>query len=96
MMQVGHFSLPPQVKLEEKQRARRRKRETVAAKAAEAAAAGNMEEAERLEKASTICPKWFIKEYDHLTNSMMHVYKGGYWEAKAKGNWEELDLPCIF
>lgn len=85
-----------QVKLEEKQRARRRKREAMAAKAAEAAAAGNMEEAERLEKASTISPVWFSKEYDPHTNTMMHVYKGGYWEAKAAGKWQDLNLPEIF
>lgn len=85
-----------QVKLEEKQRARRRKREAMAAKAAEAAAAGNMEEAEQLKKASSIIPRWFSKEYDHLTNTMTHVYKGGYWEAKAAGSWDQLDLPDIF
>ena len=55
-----------------------------------------MKEAERLEKASIISPVWFTKEYNHLTNTMMHVYKGGYWEAKAKGNWHELNLPEIF
>lgn len=87
---------PVQVRLEEKQRARRRKREAMAAKAAEAAAAGNMEEAERLKTASSIIPRWFSKEYDHRTNTMMHVYKGGYWEAKATGNWEQFDLPDIF
>lgn len=68
----------------------------MAAKAAEAAAAGNMEEAERLEKASAVSPVWFSKEYDHHTNGMVHVYKGGYWEAKDKGNWQELNLPSIF
>ena len=84
------------MKLEDKQRARRRKREAIAAKAAEAAAAGNMEEAESLKKASSIIPWWFSKEYDNLTNTMMHVYKGGYWEAKAEGSWGQLDLPDIF
>lgn len=84
------------MKLEEKQRARRRTREALAAKAAEAAAAGNMEEAERLKKESSITPVWFSKEYDHLTNTMRHVYKGGYWEAKAKGNWDQLNLPDIY
>lgn len=84
------------VKLEEKQRARRRKREAIAVKAAEAAAAGDMEEAERLKKASTVCPVWFSKEYDPLTGNIMHVYKGGYWDAKRKGQWEELNLPAIF
>ena len=68
----------------------------MAAKAAEAATAGNMGEAERLEKASAISPVWFSKEYDATTNGMMHVYKGGYWETKAKGNWDELNLPSIF
>ena len=84
------------MKLEEKQRARRRKREAMAAKAAEAAAAGNLEEAERLERASSICPVWFSKEYDPFTKTMMHMYKGGYWEAKARGNWHDLNLPEIF
>lgn len=86
----------PQVKLEEKQRARRRKREAMATKAAEAAAAGNMEEAERLKKASSISPYWFSKEYDACTNTMMHIYKGGYWEAKASKSWDHLNLPDIF
>lgn len=68
----------------------------MAAKAAEAAAAGNMEEAERLKKESSISPRWFSKEYDHLTNTMMHIYKGGYWETKATCSWDKLDLPDIF
>lgn len=85
-----------QVKLEEKQRARRRKREASAAKAAEAAAAGNMEEAEHLKKESSIIPMWFSKEYDQFTNTMMHAYKGGYWETKASGNWDQLNLPDIY
>ena len=84
-----------QIRLEEKQRAKRRIREAAAAKAAEAAAAGNQEEATQLEKESTYLPVWFHKEYDPLTNTMMHVYKGGYWEGKLKGSWER-ELPDIF
>ena len=84
------------MRLEEKQRAKRRKREAAASKAAEAAAAGNHEEANRLEKESTITPTWFKKEYDPLTNTMLHSFKGGYWEAKLKGNWDEFDLPDIY
>lgn len=85
-----------QVRLEEKQRAKRRKREALASKAAEAAAAGNHEEAKRLEKQTMITPTWFKKEYDHLTNSMLHVYKGGYWETKQKGSWDEVDMPDLY
>ncbi len=78
------------------QRARRKKREVLAAEAAAAAASGDVEEAERLEKESTINPVWFTKEYDHLTNTMMHVYKGRYWEAKQERKWDELNVPKIF
>lgn len=80
--------------MEEKQRAKRRKREAAAAKAAVAAANGNHLEAARLEKEAAYTPRWFQKEYDPLTNTMMHVYKGGYWEAKLKADWE--GLPDIF
>ena len=68
----------------------------MASKAAEAAATGNMEEAEQMKKASSICPTWFSKEYDQYTNTMMHVYKGGYWETKASGSWDHLNLPQIY
>ena len=80
-------SSPLKVLLEEKQRARRRKREALQAKAAEASAAGNHSEAERLEKEATYSPAWFQKEYDAYSNTMLHVYKGGYWEGKAKGDF---------
>ena len=82
--------------LEEKQRARRRKREALQAEAAELATAGNHEEAARLEKEATYTPVWFKKEYDPLSNSMMHVYKGGYWEQKKTGSWESVGLTNIF
>ena len=85
-----------QYRLEEKQRAKRKKREMAASKAAKASAAGNHQEAEILERESTYTPIWFKKEYDPLTNSMMHVYQGGYWEAKEKGNWDRLNLPDLF
>ena len=83
-----------QLRLEEQQRARRRKREAAAAKAAEAVANGNHEEAARFEKEATYSPRWFKKEFDPLTQTMMHVYKGGYWEAKLRGDWG--GLPNIF
>lgn len=83
------------LRLEEKQRAKRRKREAAGAKAAEAAAMGNHEEAARLEKEAAYSPMWFQKEYDPLTNTMMHVYKGGYWEGKLKGDWGR-EIPDLF
>ena len=83
-----------QVRLEEKQRAKRRKREPAAAKAAEAAAQGKHEEAEQLEEESSYSPFWFHKQFDPCTNTMACKYKGGYWEAKSKGNFH--NVPDIF
>lgn len=88
-------SIAPQLRLEEKQRAKRRQREEAAAKAAQAAAEGNHEEASQLERQATYSPLWFSKEFDSVTNSMMHVYRGGYWEAKNKG-WNGVYFPDIF
>ena len=84
-----------QVRLEEKQRSKRRKREALAAEAAEAAAAGNLEEAKRLQEEAASSPLWFKKECDPLTGTMLHVYQGGYWEAKMKGDWGR-EMPDIF
>ena len=82
--------------LEEKQRARRRKREALQAQAAEVASVGNMEEAARLEKEALHQPAWFQKEYDPLSNNMMYVYKGGYWECKENSGFVRLNLTNIF
>ena len=83
-----------QLRLEEQQRARRHKREAAATKAAQVVANGNHEEAARFEKEATYTPRWFKKEFDPLTQTMMHVYKGGYREAKLRGDWS--GLPNIF
>ena len=91
-----HVHVHVQYRLEEKQRAKRKKQEAAASKAAKATASGNHEEAQRLEREATYSPVWFKKEYDPLTNSMMHVFQGGYWEAKQKGNWDELNLPDLY
>ena len=84
-----------QLRLEEKQRAKRRQGEEAAARAAQAAAEGNQEEASRLEQAATYSPHWFRKEFDPVTSSMMHVFRGGYWEGKNSG-WEGVEFPDIF
>ncbi|XP_064391969.1 oxysterol-binding protein 1-like isoform X2 [Halichondria panicea] len=98
IMEEGDFPRADKEKLrlEEKQRAKRRKREALAAQAAKASARGDVEEAERLKEEATYKPVWFSKEYDPLTNTMMHVYKGGYWEAKQTGDWDKFNLPDLY
>ncbi|XP_020601672.1 oxysterol-binding protein 1-like isoform X1 [Orbicella faveolata] len=63
-------------KLEEMQRTRRRKRE---AEALEAQTAGIVYEGYK--------PAWFENVMDEVTDTSVHVYKGGYWEAKERKDW---------
>ena len=63
-------------KLEEMQRIRRRKRE---AEASEAQAEGKVYEGYK--------PVWFENVVDEVTDTAVHVYKGGYWEAKERQDW---------
>ena len=63
-------------KLEELQRTRRRKREI---EAAEAQKEGKVYEGYQ--------PCWFENVSDEVTKSNLHVYKGGYWEAKETKDW---------
>ncbi|XP_068445425.1 oxysterol-binding protein 1-like isoform X2 [Clinocottus analis] len=37
---------------------------------------------------------WFEKLDDPVSGETLHVYKGGYWEAKEQGNWDAC--PEIF
>ncbi|XP_062333286.1 oxysterol-binding protein 1 isoform X3 [Osmerus eperlanus] len=37
---------------------------------------------------------WFERFEDPVSGETMHVYKGGYWEAKDQGNWDMC--PDIF
>ncbi|XP_038127786.1 oxysterol-binding protein 1-like isoform X2 [Cyprinodon tularosa] len=37
---------------------------------------------------------WFEKIHDPVSGETLHVYKGGYWEAKEQGDWELC--PDIF
>ena len=91
----SYLFLSYQLRLEEKQRAKRREREEAVARAAAAAADGDHEEATRLERVATYSPLWFRKEFDSVTNSMMHMYRGGYWEGK-NGGWRGAEFPDIF
>ncbi|CAB3985242.1 Hypothetical predicted protein [Paramuricea clavata] len=70
-------------KLEEKQRAKRRERE---AEAELAKREGRVYEDYK--------PVWFEKVYDEMSDLEIHVYKGGYWEAKEKQDWSIC--PDIF
>ena len=63
-------------KLEELQRTRRRKREF---EASEAEREGKVYEGYK--------PVWFENVVDELSDSSIHVYKGGYWEAKETKDW---------
>ncbi|XP_043971239.1 oxysterol-binding protein 1-like isoform X2 [Gambusia affinis] len=37
---------------------------------------------------------WFEKIHDSVSGETLHVYKGGYWDAKEQGSWEMC--PDIF
>uniref|UniRef100_A0A4W4EAH8 Oxysterol-binding protein n=1 Tax=Electrophorus electricus TaxID=8005 RepID=A0A4W4EAH8_ELEEL len=37
---------------------------------------------------------WFERQEDHGMGEPMHIYKGGYWEAKEQNNWDAC--PDIF
>uniref|UniRef100_A0A8C5A0M7 Oxysterol-binding protein n=1 Tax=Gadus morhua TaxID=8049 RepID=A0A8C5A0M7_GADMO len=68
-------------RLEEKQRTVRRER----AAAAEAEGAQHIDNYEAL---------WFKKIDDPVSGESLHVYKGGYWDAKEEGSWDMC--PDIF
>ncbi|XP_043353753.1 oxysterol-binding protein 2 isoform X3 [Dermochelys coriacea] len=70
-------------RLEEKQRAVRRRREAEAVEA--------LEEGKDYEG---YIPLWFERKVDPLTGELICVYKGGYWEAKEKQDWDLC--PDIF
>ncbi|XP_057178505.1 oxysterol-binding protein 2 isoform X2 [Triplophysa rosa] len=68
-------------RLEEKQRATRRRREASMA----------IDDGREFEGYK---PMWFHKRMDETTGDLTFVYKGGYWEAKERQNWNEC--PDIF
>lgn len=42
-------------------------------------------------------PVWFKEEPDPCyPDRTVHVYKGGYWEAKADNSWDKYDLPKLY
>ncbi|XP_013875660.1 oxysterol-binding protein 1 isoform X2 [Austrofundulus limnaeus] len=73
-------------RLEEKQRSARREREREVVKAA-----SSPEEGGHPDNYQAL---WFEKIHDPVSSETLHVYKGGYWEAKKQGSWEMC--PDIF
>uniref|UniRef100_A0A8C3AA89 Oxysterol-binding protein n=1 Tax=Cyclopterus lumpus TaxID=8103 RepID=A0A8C3AA89_CYCLU len=71
-------------RLEEKQRSVRRERER------EAASQRTSSQSEE----SDYQALWFERCEDQITGEQIHIYKGGYWEAKDCGSWE--GCPDIF
>ncbi|XP_034543226.1 oxysterol-binding protein 1-like isoform X4 [Notolabrus celidotus] len=73
-------------RLEEKQRITRREREREAVKAV-----SSPEEGVHQDNHQAL---WFEKLDDPASGETLHVYKGGYWEAKDQGTWDIC--PDIF
>ncbi|XP_047222285.1 oxysterol-binding protein 1-like isoform X1 [Girardinichthys multiradiatus] len=104
LMEEGHWdeANAEKQRLEEKQRSTRRERERDAVKVA-----ATPEEAHSHETGTTASgvsdesahpdnyqAMWFEKIHDSASGETLHVYKGGYWEAKEQGSWEMC--PEIF
>ena len=98
MMEEGDFDRSNQIKaqLEEKQRAKRRERESFALKALDLEEKGEFEEARKFREESDYKPFWFQKDFDPCTNTFVHSYKGGYWEAKESTGFDHLKIPNIY
>uniref|UniRef100_A0A674PBE6 Oxysterol-binding protein n=1 Tax=Takifugu rubripes TaxID=31033 RepID=A0A674PBE6_TAKRU len=74
-------------RLEEKQRTTRREREREAVKSPSSPEEGKI-------APDNYQALWFEKLQDPVSGETLHVYKGGYWEAKEEGNWDVC--PDIF
>uniref|UniRef100_H2TDX1 Oxysterol-binding protein n=1 Tax=Takifugu rubripes TaxID=31033 RepID=H2TDX1_TAKRU len=70
-------------RLEEKQRSARREREREAASQRTSSVSHDNYQA-----------RWFEHCEDRVSGEQVHIYKGGYWETKDRGNWE--GCPDIF
>uniref|UniRef100_A0A3Q3X2Z8 Oxysterol-binding protein n=1 Tax=Mola mola TaxID=94237 RepID=A0A3Q3X2Z8_MOLML len=53
-----------------------------------------LEEKQRSASHESYQALWFERSEDHTTGEQVHIYKGGYWEAKERSNWE--GCPDIF
>uniref|UniRef100_A0A671WCA8 Oxysterol-binding protein n=1 Tax=Sparus aurata TaxID=8175 RepID=A0A671WCA8_SPAAU len=75
-------------RLEEKQRIARRERER------EAASQRTSSQSEDSAPHENYQALWFERCEDRITGEQVHIYKGGYWEAKDRGSFE--GCPDIF
>uniref|UniRef100_A0A669CJF9 Oxysterol-binding protein n=1 Tax=Oreochromis niloticus TaxID=8128 RepID=A0A669CJF9_ORENI len=77
LMEEGHWdeANAEKQRLEEKQRSARREREKEAVKADSP-------------PHTPVASLWFEKIDDPVSGETLHIYKGGYWEAKEQGNWD--------
>ncbi|XP_034019908.1 oxysterol-binding protein 1-like isoform X3 [Thalassophryne amazonica] len=75
-------------RLEEKQRNARRERER------EAASHRTSSQSEEAAPHDNYRALWFERCEDRITGEQVHIYNGGYWEAKERSSWEAC--PDIF
>uniref|UniRef100_A0A669EP17 Oxysterol-binding protein n=1 Tax=Oreochromis niloticus TaxID=8128 RepID=A0A669EP17_ORENI len=95
LMEEGHWdeANAEKQRLEEKQRSARREREKEAVKAAsspeEAVTEASINDSPlKSAHPDTYQALWFEKIDDPVSGETLHIYKGGYWEAKEQGNWD--------
>uniref|UniRef100_A0A3P8NKF5 Oxysterol-binding protein n=1 Tax=Astatotilapia calliptera TaxID=8154 RepID=A0A3P8NKF5_ASTCA len=83
-------------RLEEKQRTARREREREAASQRTSTVDEDSVTDPSLKGAphDSYLALWFERCEDPITGEEIHIYKGGYWEAKERGSWESC--PNIF
>uniref|UniRef100_A0A3P8RFP5 Oxysterol-binding protein n=1 Tax=Astatotilapia calliptera TaxID=8154 RepID=A0A3P8RFP5_ASTCA len=101
LMEEGHWdeANAEKQRLEEKQRSTRREREREAVKAAsspeEAVTEASINDSPlKSGHPDTYQALWFEKMDDPVSGETLHIYKGGYWEAKEQGNWDMC--PDVF
>ncbi|TNM93857.1 hypothetical protein fugu_002033 [Takifugu bimaculatus] len=88
-------------RLEEKQRSARREREREAASQRTSSQTEEAVDEDSLTDPSlksvshdNYQARWFEHCEDRVSGEQVHIYKGGYWETKDRGNWE--GCPDIF
>ncbi|XP_074547010.1 oxysterol-binding protein 1-like isoform X2 [Halichoeres trimaculatus] len=101
LMEDGHWdeANAEKQRLEEKQRSSRREREREAVRAASTPEEAVIEDSINDSPLKSTHQDnhqalWFEKLDDPISGETLHVYKGGYWEAKDQGNWDVC--PDIF
>ena len=84
--------------LEERQRKKRKEREAMIERAMERGTVDFADTAGKVvltgERIAEVEPTWFEKIQDELTQSVIHVYKGEYWNKKEAQDWSKC--PDIY